>query len=67
MLKQPDRLPDDGSVRVECSGHNHSLVYIEVDGQNIMMSQYNAWRLFGMLALLLKIPLTRAVAKAIKF
>lgn len=64
-LTMPEQLPTDGPARVTCDPEwDHVL--ISVDGKHLRMSRYNAWRVFGMLAFALRIPLPRHVAKAIK-
>ena len=50
--------PDDGFVVVEVTSAGKV--------ESILMSEYNASRVFGMLAVMLGIPLSRDVGKAIK-
>lgn len=63
--KMPPRQPDDGPLRVarirELPG------YLEFNHQagNLILSDYNAARLFGMLAMFLEIKLPPKLAKAI--
>ena len=67
VLKMPERLPLDGPVSVR---NEHSTIVVEVKTdhttETIHMSEYNAWRVFGMLSLMLRIPLPPATGKAIK-
>jgi hypothetical protein len=69
-LKMPERKPSDGKVSVErCSvPGGYIVVNVVTDGDNyeLVMSEHNAWRVFGMLSLILGIPQTKAVGKAIK-
>lgn len=63
-VKQPERLPDDGAVAVTLEGASHYR--ISVGEHSIKVSGFNAWRLFGMLAIMLGIRLPSALAKRIK-
>jgi hypothetical protein len=65
-LKMPARQPFDGPCAVRRIG---DVFHVEAT-QNGMttraeMSEYNAWRIFGCLALFLKIPLPPHVSRAI--
>jgi hypothetical protein len=64
----PPRLPEDGAVTVEQAGDDRILVSVETAGVSTMltMSPYNAWRVFGMLAVVLGISLPTRLRKAIK-
>jgi hypothetical protein len=77
-LKMPERKPGDGRVRVErlreMPAESHpelwpdiviSVVTNDVE-ERIVMSEHNAWRVFGMLSLVLGIPQSKAAGKAIK-
>lgn len=69
-LKMPKREPTDGALTVRrIAGTGHIELIEERDGHPaawLIVSEYNAWRLFGMMALILGIPLSKAVAKTIK-
>jgi hypothetical protein len=67
-VKMPARAESDG--RIECNREGeHLLLSCTQDGAttSVRMSDYNAWRAFGLLAIMLKIPLPDAVSKEIKF
>ena len=69
-LKMPERLPTDGPLTVQRDGAINYIIHVEnAAGRSslIHISPYNAWRLFGTLAMMLEIPLTPAAKKAIKF
>lgn len=65
--QQPARGPEDGPVVVRWIG---DLLEIEATGaggtESVIMSQYNAFRIFGMMAMALGIKLPASVAKGIK-
>lgn len=65
---QPPRAPSDGPVSVRTPTDDVVEIEATTDGkaQAISMSTYNAWRVFGMLALMLGIPLPPATGKAIR-
>lgn len=65
-LKMPERLPGDGAVKVEHLPNGRVLLVAEGEGF-ITVSLYNAWRLLGMMSLILGLPLSKKAAKAIKF
>lgn len=73
MPKMPERKPTDGAVSVERIFGNDPVadlaLAVVTDGteQRITMSEHNAWRAFGMLAVMLGIPLPKDIGKAIKF
>jgi len=67
-LKMPERTDGDG--RIECTRvGDHLLLSCTQNGETtfVRMSDYNAWRAFGLLAIMLKIPLPDALGKEIKF
>jgi hypothetical protein len=67
-MKMPARLPDDGLVRVSRLGDD----FIALDSthagkeESLVVSEYNAWRIFGLLSVMLHLPLSKAVNKAIQ-
>ena len=65
---QAPREPDDGpvSVRRETDEAGRERLLLECGGSSIECSLFNASRLFGMMAVMLKIQLSKAVSKAIK-
>ena len=67
-LTMPKRRPTDGPVSV--SRPTDGVIQISCtnagDISAVAMSEYNAWRAFGMLALMLEIPLPPSIGKAIK-
>lgn len=68
-LKMPDRQPEDGAMGVNRIGDGRIGIEVTDHGKHsaIAMSEYNAWRVFGALSLILGIPLTKAAGKAIVF
>lgn len=65
--KQPERSASDGPVSVTRPAANKIAICATTDGQGgeLVMSEYNAWRVFAMLAVILGIPLP-AKARKIK-
>jgi len=65
----PERKPDDGSLTVSLLGPKYDRVAISCERPSgcsgLVLSDYNAWRLFGILSVLLGIPLTKEAGKAI--
>jgi len=68
MLKMPSRLPEDGGITIERGSENYLVIGVTNDGkpESIITSEYNAWRIFGALSLMLGIPLPSKTAKEIK-
>lgn len=66
--KMPERSPADGPMSVTREGEK-IRISAETDGktESALMTEYNAWRAFGALSVLLGLPLPKAVGKAIKF
>lgn len=66
--KQPECLPSDGPISVTRLSDDLLSVTVETEGvkAEVVMSEYNATRVFAALALLLKIPPIALVAKEIK-
>lgn len=66
-MAQPERKPWDGPVAVQRVGD-----YIDVQATDngektyLRMSEYNAWRVFAMLAMILGVSLPKALGKSIK-
>ncbi len=67
-FKQAERLVGDGLVRVHHNDDESLTVSVMRNGtiEHITLSEFNAARVFGMIGLMLGIPLTKAVGKAIK-
>jgi len=68
-MKMPERDADDGAVEVRREpGGKIAIVIEHVNvSEALRMSPHNAWRVFGMLAVMLGIPLPAKIAKAIRF
>lgn len=70
-IKMPERTSEDGPVSLSRPSEKKISISISVETngqmQTIEMGDYNAWRVFGLLAHTLNIPLSDAVKKAIKF
>ena len=68
MLKMPERKPSDGPMGVSRPRDGEIMITATTTGemQSIVMSDYNAWRTLGVLAMMLGIPLSKEVGKAIK-
>lgn len=66
MFKQAARLPDDPGVRVSRDDDGKLWISTDDDCGAVHLSEYNAARVFGMLALFLEIPLPKHIGKAIK-
>jgi hypothetical protein len=73
MSEQPPRGPKDGPLEVSWvkePGDTQAIAIAVVhDGlpQALWLSEYNAWRLFGMLSVILNIDLPKKLRKSIKF
>ena len=72
-LEQPARRPTDGMVEVQrmdnsTLGDDMINIRVTTGGEDhfITCSPFNAWRVFGMLSVMLGIPLPAATGKAIK-
>ena len=66
---QPPRGPEDGAVNLKRERNAPRLVLeVEQDGKStrVVMSEHNAWRAFGLLAVVLGIKLPAKLAKGIK-
>ena len=76
-LVMPVRLGLDGPVSVARDGDDRVIITVTPgvmdhgdlgsSTQSITLSRYNAWRIFGMLAVILGIPLPSKLGKLIKF
>lgn len=64
LPKQPERLPDDPRVEVTRLDDDHYS--IGVGDKFLKLSTFNAWRVFGMLSVMLGLKLPRAMAERIK-
>lgn len=70
--KQPPRGPDDGPIEVRRDPHREGWWQVSVstpDGkqtETLRLSGFNAWRVFGLLAFMLGIPLPAKLQKEIK-
>lgn len=62
----PERQPEDGALNVSRLPGGRLYLQITHACGNLVLSDYNAARLFGILALFLEIPLPPALGKAIK-
>lgn len=66
-LKMPERQEGDGECGVSSPEVGVITITATQNGKTttVVMSEYNAWRAFGMLSVLLGIPLPKKIAKAI--
>lgn len=69
----PERLPNDGAIELNrldgmCGVHIHILVEDEKENNlgDILLSEFNACRLLGMLSVMLDLPLTKQAQKMIR-
>jgi hypothetical protein len=69
-FKQAPRTEKDGQISVSRMPNERDTLVISVthDGvqQALTLSEHNASRIFGLLSMMLEIPLSKAVGKAIK-
>lgn len=66
----PEQAPGDGDVAVRRNLKADTVTAIVTTNgvtESITMSEHNAWRVFGSLSIMLDLPVTPAVAKAIRF
>lgn len=70
-LKMPERTTADGNVSVNVIGAEHDRLAVSVttDGreQVLILTEHNAWRVLGLLSFMLKVPLSKAAEKVIRF
>lgn len=68
-FKQAERHPGDGPMYVGKEGGEHVRIECTTDGkpQTMLLSAFNAARVFGGLALALGIPLPSSIGEAIKY
>lgn len=67
IASQPDRRPNDGEVAISREGDNFVLTCRTGDHTyRLVAGPFNAWRLFGLLALMLEVKLPSAIGKRIK-
>lgn len=66
---QPPRGEKDGAVSVNRSTDGTLFISATHGGEerSLTVSEYNAWRIFGMLALFLEVPLPKKLGKSIQF
>ncbi len=67
-IKMPPSQAGDGAMLIKRLDDGKIVIDATIDGvtYHIEVSAYNAWRVFGCLALMLGIPLPKATGKAIK-
>jgi len=65
-LIMPERLPMDGAVSVDRVDSDHLRIGESSSDTAVILSEYNAWRVFGMLSVMLGINLPSSIAKNIK-
>jgi hypothetical protein len=67
-FKQAARIPTDGAVEINRDGEGRLWIHATDSGEerSICVSDFNAARLVGLLALMLSMPLPSKLAKAIK-
>jgi len=65
-LKQPERLPEDGGIRIVRMPDGKLTIAEDGNHTAVILSEFNAWRVFGMLSIMLGIPLSKKVSVAIK-
>lgn len=65
--EQPERSDDDGPVEIQRVTEG-LVISCTQEGETtrLHVSEYNAWRVFGMLALMLGVELPKKLAKSIK-
>jgi hypothetical protein len=67
MPMMPVREEGDGEVGVHrVNGKIQVTVTTNGETQSVLMSEYNAWRIFGMLSVMVGLSLPSVIAKAIK-
>lgn len=67
--QQPPRGPKDGQIQIWNDGPDGDMcILVEHSGetQRIVLTEYNAWRVFGTLALLLGVQLPKKIAESLK-
>lgn len=66
--QQPERRAEDGPVKFAVHGEHTYSISVTHNGkeQDLIVGAHNAWRLFGMMAMILGIALPAAIAKRIK-
>jgi hypothetical protein len=65
LWEMPPRQPDDGALSVRRLDGDRGYIEMSHGAGNLVLSEYNAARLYAMLGLLLGIPLPKAIGKAI--
>lgn len=66
-LVMPPRAPDDGPIGIRKDRGEYVLLTTQCGVESeLRVSPHNAWRLFGSLALMLGIPLPKAIGRLIR-
>jgi hypothetical protein len=67
MNKQPKRAPSDGAIAVRRLPDGRIVISVVTNGieGGVFMGEFNAWRVFGALALILGIKLSKKLGKSI--
>ena len=67
LPEMPERLDNDGGVKVSLA-EGYIVISAACGGkeESILVSPYNAWRIFGLLSVLLGLPLSKAVSGRIR-
>ena len=68
MAKQPERSDRDGEVSVRRLPNGDMTIAVVTDNERafLVLTDYNGWRIFGLLAFMLGIDLPVKLAKKIK-
>jgi hypothetical protein len=68
MAEQPERSDRDGEVSVHRLPNGDIMIAVVTDNEraSVVLTDYNGWRIFGLLAFMLGIGLPTKLAKKIK-